>query len=208
MSFQWKYYMMVPHVEPPIVLNIGSANDPLEFGSYAMHFDIDDWTAEHKWFTQGDAHKLPFPDRSYQLVVLGDIMEHVVDPMKVTDEALRVTAVGGYMVATIFEEWRLSGPGQHIEEGTLSARKHSQLLGYADEEDYQAKVNATRIGFSNDELPHLFHINQFVDSDIEGMISWALRNGDVKLVEAVKAFEVTHDGHDIYNWLVAFQRLD
>jgi hypothetical protein len=51
-------------------------------------FDLDVWDVPN--FTQGDAHRLPFKDKSFTTVVFAEIMEHVRDPTRCLLEALRV----------------------------------------------------------------------------------------------------------------------
>jgi len=206
MTFQWKYFSKAPvplEGEQPHVLNIGCADDPLEFGCGAMHYDIDDWSATHKWFTQGDAHQLPFGDMSYHTVILGDILEHAVDPVRMVCEAMRVCK--DTMVLTIFEEWTLPGYGQYIKEGQENCDISSRDHGAKDREDFQRKTYPDRIGFPDNRIPHLAHINQFTDEDIGQLAGMVQRNG-FEVMECIKVFEITHEGHDIYNWLVAAKR--
>jgi ubiquinone/menaquinone biosynthesis C-methylase UbiE len=41
-------------------------------------------------FVQADANKLPFPDQSYDTVILAEILEHMDDPVATLNEAQRV----------------------------------------------------------------------------------------------------------------------
>ena len=213
-SFQWKYIAdhyakyELPVDSPPEVLNIGCASDPIEMGDLAYHFDMDDWSYLHKWFKQGDAHELPFPDKSFKLVIMGDIHEHLVDPLKATLEAARVVAPGGALIMTIFEEWRLPGVGQWIEESHRIAEEENFKLGYFGHEDYQAKNYPQRIGVSNTEKPHLHHINQFTDDQVKAMVVTVINKmPEFRLELWIKAYEATHEGHDIHNWLIALRRM-
>jgi SAM-dependent methyltransferase len=201
----------VPKTIPsiPNIINIGCADDPVDLGDLALHVDIDDWSYKHKYFHQADAHDLPNNwARKFDLVILGDILEHVVDPMKVTDEAARITAVGGYLLFTVFEEWRLPGPGQWIDEAHKLADEENVRMGYKDREDYQSKNYPERIGVADEEeTSHLCHINQFTDDEMLDMVRYVLRHGDMRLLEGVKQYEQVQDGHDWYNWLYTFQRI-
>lgn len=213
MTFQWLYLVEYYKTRerhtttPPTVLNIGCADDPLYFGDLVQHFDIDDWSYKHKWFTQGDAHSLPFHDDSFGLVIMGDMLEHVPDPKKVISEAMRVIWPGGKLVMTVFEEWRLPGHGQWIKEGLELGDKTNRDLGYADREAWQKENYPQRIGTDDTVMPHLVHINQFSDDDIEVFILDIEKSG-WRAIQLLKAFEVTHEGHDIYNWLIAMVRED
>ena len=201
MCYQWKYLIMTAKLHRlPQVLNIGSANDPLEFGDRAVHFDLDRWPG-YQYFQQGDAHSLPYRDESFELVVMGDIIEHLYEPREAILEAARVCSTR--LVMTIFEEWKLPGPGLHVEAGAKNGDAQSQVLGYEDREDYQDKVYPERVGIPDAEVPHLVHIWQFTDEIINTLVS------DVpgfRTRELVKEYEVTHNGHPWYNWLVCLQR--
>ena len=211
--FQWKYIEMVTSgvtiPELPHILNIGCADDPIQLCNLALHVDIDDWSYMHKHFYQADAHKLPDKwERLFKLVVLGDVLEHVLDPMAVTAEAMRVTSVGGYLMMTVFEEWRLPGPGQWIEESHVIADAENVKMGYKDREDYQQIHYPKRIGVPDDDkTPHLCHINQFTDAEMNDMVRWVVHTDEFRLLEGVKHFELKFEGHDWYNWLFAFERL-
>lgn len=207
MTFQWRYFETAAPPLPdgrPDVLNIGSADDPLGFKDGALHYDIDDWSYTNKWFKQGDAHQLPFPDQSFDTVIMGDIHEHLRDPLKATLEAARVAR--RILVMTIFEEWRLPGHGQFIAEGTALGDKTSQDLGYKDRQDYQVKVFPKRVGFDDDVEPHLVHINAFNDDDIEKLIL-AVMDAGFRIGEMTKVHEATHEGHPWFNWLIAMERV-
>lgn len=209
MIFQWRYVDDViakhPEEQPPSILNIGCASDPLDFADRAHHFDLDDWSMSHKRFTQGDAHALPYDDATWRLVMLGDIMEHVLDPEKVLSEACRVSKE--LVVLTIFEEWKLPGPGQWIEEGQQGSDIESRRLGYVDRLDYQKRVNPLTVTYDDTVLPHLIHINQFTDLDMFDLLKQAYWLGFVTETY-IKAFEVKHEDHRIFNWLICLRRME
>jgi len=48
-----------------------------------------------------DARKLPFPNNTFDVVLLSDILEHSSDPKKVAKESLRVVKKGGIILATV-----------------------------------------------------------------------------------------------------------
>lgn len=204
--FQMRYFTVAPKTQPPSVLNIGCSSDPLHFGEWAHHLDIDDWSHCHRWFTQADAVELPFEDQSFHTVIMGDIIEHLLYPQKSILEAARVCSED--LVLTIFEEWRLPGPGQWIEEAERLSNIESQRLGFEGTEDYQIKNFPDRIGASNKEVPHLLHINQFTDKDVAEMVKQVCNAGFI-LGEFWKApegkFEL--DDHMMMNWLIAFRRV-
>lgn len=175
------------------------------FGDLAHHFDIDDWSKVHKRFTQGDAAELSkhFGPNTFDLVILGDILEHVADPAEVLRQACLVSKA--HVCATIFEEWRLPGPGQHIEAGRAAADADAQALGYKDNADYQAQVHPDMVSTPEEEVPHLCHINQFTEQHINEILSAIPPNWAV--AERAKVFECFVETHPVHNWLIALQRL-
>src|SRR5258708_37519722 len=48
-----------------------------------------------------DASQLPFPDESFDTVVLGEIIEHLTQPERVLREAKRVLRHGGRVIITV-----------------------------------------------------------------------------------------------------------
>ena len=73
-------------------------------------------------FKVADAHKLPFRDKSFDLVVCSETIEHVVDPAKVFHEISRVLKPGGEVLVemdsgsalfrTIWWFWTTFGKGK------------------------------------------------------------------------------------------------
>lgn len=58
---------------------------------------------------QADAHSLPFPQSSFDLVLACDILEHVLNPERVLREIRRVLKEGGYALFSLPNEplWQL-----------------------------------------------------------------------------------------------------
>lgn len=209
MIFQRGYFTRAPKgLQPsglPYVLNIGCAEDPCRFGDEAMHFDMDDWSKRHRYFTQGDAEDLSaFPDRSFHTVIMGDVLEHIVHPEAALVEACRVCA--STLVLTVFEEWRVGGPGLHIENAQRVGDAGAREQGYADGEDWQIKRHPDRVGVPNLDHPHLFHIWTFTDEDIERFSSLICHSG-FRSVEFSKAPEGFANGKQWMNWLMVFERI-
>ena len=214
MCFQWHWFDQIsssPNGRRPSILNIGCADDPAYFGDNAFHYDLDDWSKTHDWFQQGNAEDLPFADQSFELVIMGDIHEHMKNPLKGSLEAARVGSK--YVIWSIFEELRLPSPGQHIKIGQELSDESSRRDGWADRFDAQEQISPDRVGYPDDEdTPHLSHINSFVDSDIDDLIEKVLEQ-DFRLLVAAKLREVPEEldtggrHHDWWNWLVAFERV-
>ncbi|CAN5436313.1 hypothetical protein BH10PSE12_BH10PSE12_32620 [soil metagenome] len=80
--------------------------------AHVVTLDIDpslkpDETADDRsTFVCGDARDLPFPDQSFDLVTLFDVLEHVDDDQKAAREAMRVTRPGGWvLISTPCADW-------------------------------------------------------------------------------------------------------
>lgn len=50
---------------------------------------------------------LPFPDESFDVVVAGELLEHLRDPARLVDEAKRVLRPGGTLVASVPNAYRV-----------------------------------------------------------------------------------------------------
>ena len=74
-------------------IDIGSEDGAVfrgwELEKYVVRCDMDRWN--HPNFVQCNAHNLPFKDKSFETAVLGEILEHVVEPCRVLREAMRVS---------------------------------------------------------------------------------------------------------------------
>ena len=169
-----------------------------------VQFDLDYWP--HKQFIQGDAHILPFRDGWFEMVIMGDIHEHLVDPLKASLESCRVSK--RWVVWTIFEEWRLPGHGQFIDEGQRRANPKPKTQFFFKNNTPAEMVQATSpaIVYDDKKLPHLSHINQFTDEDIAGIVHVCCKTYGYQLVNFFKVPEQVQDGHQWFNWLVCLER--
>jgi len=79
-------------------------------------------------FIVADGCHLPFPDESFDSVVLGEVLEHVPNPLKLLGEAKRVLKAEGLIVGTVPDEYAWdkslcpfehSGHLHFFKEGTL-----------------------------------------------------------------------------------------
>jgi len=213
MSFQrWWAKQYQP---PKKVLNIGSCDDPAALGVRDMppglnlnvtHFDMDYWPLPN--FVQGDAHDLlaaGIQPESYDLVIMGDIHEHLRDPLRATLEAARVVKVGGVLVMTIFEEWRLP-KGQHIEDGIALGESHTRAAGYPSYFEYMALKFPDAKIVADQVQPHHFHINMFTDDDVNKLVANVQGMG-FTVGAFYKVPEAIHEGYEWFNWLIAMERV-
>jgi len=206
MSFQWRC-LLACHGP---VLDVGCADDPNGFGHRVVHFDYDDWTEFYRerqqCFVQGDAHDLlaRFMPNSFELVIMGDVVEHCYDPFLAIGQAAKVTSK--YLCMTIWEEWR--GPGgeaqlkwsqDFLEAEAREKGYESSLEMYADEHQ-GCNPNDNLI------LPHTGHCQIFTDADLEALLNRVISEYQLTPRVMAKAFEVTHEGHDAYCWLVLLEK--
>lgn len=62
-------------------------------------------------FVAGDAYRLPFAERSFDSVYVGQVLEHLDDERAVIAEALRVLAPGGRLIISVPKGHACSGDG-------------------------------------------------------------------------------------------------
>lgn len=183
------------------IVNIGAGEDCVGFPSETVHVDLDKW--KHEYSIQADAHNLPLRDNSFHSAILGDILEHAVDPLKMILEAKRVAE---RVVLTIFEEWRLGGAGQHVDVAFRLAEQELKKQGYESLNHYCRSYEGFKGKFiqkiSEQKLPHSFHINQFTDEDVNKLIE----KSGMKCLIFEKKPEATHEGHTWKNWLILLEK--
>ncbi len=203
-SFQWRCLL---NVQGP-VLDVGCCNDPNGFGHRVVHFDYDDWGQYYRLlgqaFIQGDAHHLTdyFPPESYELVIMGDILEHLPDPLQACREACKVT--NKYLCMTIWEEWR--GPGG---DGQVAWSQQKYLEECADK-DYATSLFGGEYCIPKDdmELSHWGHCQKFTDEDISLLVAQLCDEFHMSPRALYKALEVVHEGHECFNWLVLLEKVN
>jgi 2-polyprenyl-6-hydroxyphenyl methylase/3-demethylubiquinone-9 3-methyltransferase len=105
---------------------------------------------------QGDAARLPFADGAFDVVVAGEVLEHVTDVPGVVAETCRVLKTGGTLVIdTIADTWwgrfssitvgeRLpAGPPPRLHDGDLFVDR-AQLVAQAARHGVQLRLNGLR----------------------------------------------------------------
>ena len=181
------------------VLNIGSEEDPVGFGDGAVHLDLDAWRLPN--FVRGDAHALPFKTGAFPCVVMGDILEHLVNPAQALAEAWRVLAPSGRLVLTVFQEWRLGEqPGQHIADGIRVGTLDKLQAGeFADLGEYKSRHPGFKglcvHSIPEEAVPHFTHINQFDEDWLKKLVAEACPGA------VVRHWELAPECH-WRNWLI------
>lgn len=86
------------HANDKRTLDIGCANSPYsEFFPNRVGFDIQEGKGVD---VVGDAHSLPFPDKSFEQIICTEVLEHLHTPQTAIDEMYRVLKPGGKVVLT------------------------------------------------------------------------------------------------------------
>jgi SAM-dependent methyltransferase len=84
---------------------------------------------------RGDAHRLPFPDGTFDVVIVSEVLEHIPDDDHAIGEATRVLRPGGTLAVTVprwWPErlcWALSDAYHQVEGGHVRIYRRGQLLG-------------------------------------------------------------------------------
>lgn len=203
--FQWNCLGLVE--EGAHVLNVGSCDDPMGFGPLAIHFDLDDWT-ERYWdksveykevvpFIQGDVHQLAlmFGKGLFDLVILGDIVEHLYNPVEALKQAALVT--NRYLCITIWEEWRVESP----EACAQGLQEEADVAGFANYTELYAARHEGVVPVDNVKVPHLGHLHAFTDEDVNGLVGGLVGLG-MHVVAFYKVPETVHEGHTCMNWCI------
>lgn len=83
---------------------------------------------------EGDALALPFPDESFDVVIISEVMEHIPDDKGVLAEMVRVLKPGGRIAITVPRYgpekvcWALSDEYHEVEGGHIRIYKADELL--------------------------------------------------------------------------------
>lgn len=87
-----------------LVVDVGGGAAPyrryIQAGRYVV-VDLEDTTHAGVEYLPGAAEDLPVADGSVDVVVMNQVLEHVVDPVKVVAEARRVLKPGGWFVGSV-----------------------------------------------------------------------------------------------------------
>jgi SAM-dependent methyltransferase len=84
---------------------------------------------------QGDALALPFPDETFDRVIVSEVLEHIPDDRGAMDELARVLRPGGTMAVTVprfgpeMINWSLSNDYHDVPGGHIRIYRRSALLG-------------------------------------------------------------------------------
>ncbi|MGH7395366.1 MAG: class I SAM-dependent methyltransferase [Candidatus Methylomirabilales bacterium] len=83
------------------VLDLGSKDAPYRRLLAARRYDRLDLSRSRRPAVVGDAHRLPFRDGAYELVLATQVLEHCYNPAAVVAEVHRVLRSGGLFVCSV-----------------------------------------------------------------------------------------------------------
>ena len=138
------------------IINIGSNNGThfknTIFWKNITNVDIDKYNISN--FVQADAADLPFEDKSFNVSILADILEHVPDPVVCIKEANRVSDQIIISVPNEYEwDKRLDPFG-----GEKMYKYHEKLRGIPKDDTLVSQ-------YTGDNLSHLWH-NRYYDAKL------------------------------------------
>jgi ubiquinone/menaquinone biosynthesis C-methylase UbiE len=180
------------------IVNLGCGEDPCDFGERAVHVDLDCYN--HKNFVQADIHNLPFRDDEFDTAVLGDVLEHSPDPVKMLKEAGRVAKK---VVATVFEEWRPPEDPAAQQEQKL---RELHAMGFETTMDYIKSLPTHRdcivSVMEDDVISHHPHLQMFTDESLKKTIE----DAGLEPIVFKKYQEGATEERPFYNWLVVARK--
>lgn len=142
------------------ILDIGSTDGWIfrdnHLFPYVTSIDLDRYDLPN--FYQMDAHNLKFNDKSFDIAVLGEVIEHTNDPIQVLKEAKRVSK---RIIITVPDEEHWAKQWYPYETTEEMTKRRGLTL------EQIAKVSAPNAKeFYNDDYKHLFHNRHYSEDTL------------------------------------------
>ncbi|MCD4785774.1 MAG: class I SAM-dependent methyltransferase [Candidatus Eremiobacteraeota bacterium] len=103
-------------------------------------------------FIQGDAHKLPFEDETFDICAAITLLEFVDDPRKVISQMYRVTRPGGRIIMGVLNKYSIVGIRRMLKPGkTIFSDAH--FFSFRELQETLSKFGRSRIMGSTFCLP-------------------------------------------------------
>lgn len=144
--------------------------------------DIDDYSHMIENFVRADAHNLPFKDKEFDIAVLGEILEHVENPVQVLKEAKRVA---NKIIITVPNEYEWPPELNPFMSAAEAAKQQGLTIEEMAKRDNPAKE------FYPDNYKHIFHVRYYT----EKMLRKHLKEADISNYQIVK---IIHDKFVFY----------
>lgn len=100
----------------------------------------------------GDAESIPFPDKSFDLLVMDQVLEHLIEPIKAFEEAKRVLNEGGMFCLGVPDASRYE-LNYFFDFYWFIMREHIQHFDIEHLKLLAAKTGFELVGFRNSETP-------------------------------------------------------
>ncbi|MEM3861980.1 MAG: methyltransferase domain-containing protein, partial [Thermoplasmatales archaeon] len=162
-----RYRWVRERVIPP-VLDVGCADDPIFEGSPLVYrCDIDVW--DHPNFVQCDAEQLPYKSKSFNTVVISEILEHVNNPEAVVAEAVRVARKRVLITTPKESDWDATAhPHEKVEQSVYA--KYGSYEKWVEQEQYGIYPKL-RKKVPDSLIPHSFHVREWDDDSISKLLN-------------------------------------
>lgn len=156
------------------------------------YFDMDKWS--HPRFIRGDAHHLPFKNNSFDTVVSGDILEHVVNPVEFLRELIRISKEK--VVITTPDEYQWHKDLYPFYKSSERPENKGMTEDEMAEKDtlhtYSLLTKCTEF-VKESKMKHLYHIRQFTPLSFINLIQEVYRNNSLIL----SSMEINHLYHPL-----------
>ncbi len=158
----WKYAFAAKHVAGADVLDLGCGSGlglelfqrsgcrsafGVEISAQALNFDPDRYASAGVFFIQADACSMPIADKSIDVVVALEVIEHTSHPHKLLAESARVLRPGGVCICSTpnLEVSRNENPF-HVQEFSIDQFERMLADAFSKVELYaQSPVSSTQL---------------------------------------------------------------
>jgi len=132
---------------------------------------------EHPNFVRADAHNLPFKDKSFDIALLCEVLEHVRDPVQVLKEAKRVTKEKILITVPDENEWI----GLHRPKTPI----WKELILKGIDPIRHAKISNPEAKEVHRDLTHIYHNRYYDEKMLKEHLEFAGLN-DYEMCKLIK----------------------
>lgn len=113
-------------------------------------------------FVRGVGERLPLADACFETVLLCEILDHSLDPVKVINEARRVLKPGGLLAVMQSVSLTIPAPPLHVRARVFAGRLKARLMGRLDIADDETKMHV----LTQDSLVAMMNAQMLVESGV------------------------------------------
>lgn len=122
-------------------------------------------------FVRGVGERLPIADACFETVLLCELLDHALDPVKVISEARRVLKPGGLLAVMQSVNLSVPPPPIHVRARVLAGRLKAKLLGRSTISDDETKMHL----LTQDSLVAMMNAQMLVESGVTHASTMFLR---------------------------------